>query len=653
MIELENPNEWKYISEGNKNAVFSYVSFQRTAVYSLCPQAMMNQQEKVDINKIDKWYKGFVLRIRKEDLALAGCFFPEGVGHQHPTNFCDTGDRVVNDEKNRDLKANIDFQTKVVQPALGMQYIDASIEVQYTLFFLAELRYRTLQEKRIPGSRLKNWTGRKCAERYITKNTTFHGTMIRNYTVLYSSLPVRPVIDKYRIYNMNLFDLSSFIGVEIKPKAGYISSSPLVKPARRNVKYRCTRFETSQRLMQLGYVKREWDTKKKNKFDSSQQPRFKKSAYSPLDFFSIHNNTEHQEQSIRRALDALFECPQVNLRIWWNPQHNTNQPTLIFGNNTDVTEEASIKLVEDFMKFSKQNDNKEAINRNENGQGDHPTSSYRAILFRNIKQVVTQILLQEKTLRRNLLQLQRNNDLIDSDGAVEVYKRLVEICGNSHTEAQSLIDSNNFLFKTAQTNFKLARNNGFLDTPPDCPVLSKLLTIIKEFKTKLSVQRWNEKKTHSTCNYENNNWMNQAYTDSLNCVHHLNKDGCVWLLQHWLFSLTMCDVSVFATFHPIPEDKDEHPSSTLTKSCVQTKSFPGCVDVEIMGDYEGETIDTFENKKRLAPIRNHEKIRFSYLTKIVDCDIKPSAKLETRETYEPNTSCYKDLENHYKDIICS
>ena len=257
-ILLHEPKDWTYLSEGRKNAVFAQNSSFESSDSAI--------------------YERYLLRIPKVDLARAAHFFPDGVDLEHApvrngsSVFGNTNGRGLNncmqddchsikeqeglhlcrkgrgkgDCTDTDLSDNykkilssISFQSKLIRPRLGAQYIDIAEPVQYSIFFLAELRHRTLQQKRIPPSRLNDWMSTNMSQITRVKNESenidtshvnniiCYGSLHRNYTDVNS--PSNNLVDLERnVENCDFLGETNHIkhagvpfciAIEIKPKA--------------------------------------------------------------------------------------------------------------------------------------------------------------------------------------------------------------------------------------------------------------------------------------------------------------------------------------------------------------------------------------------------------------------------------------------------
>ena len=103
-------------------------------------------------------------------------------------------------------------------------------------------------------------------------------------------------------------------------------------------------------------------------------------------------------------------------------------------------------------------------------------------------------------------------------------------------------------------------------------------------------------------------------------MNGLSKEACIYLLQNWLLSSALCDVSFFVTFqllssrHPSRHydgsEGDEFQILALNEEC-QSRDRGGIVFCSLQN-----------NDSRAVPIH--------YEVKVVDCDPKPAKKLRGR-----------------------
>jgi hypothetical protein len=259
-------DDWKYLTEGGKHALFEYLG--------------------KEIN-----YQGYLLRVKKEDLALSLSigWTSKTATDVHKVHKNSSSPFTVKSESIRYIK-------DVVAPQL-MPYIDVPKLLSLTWGFLKQLGKRTLAQDVIPISRRSSWSivpqqeGRTiCMKAKVDDHAL--GVLVPNYRKPVS--PAAVVSHNPQSHSST----SSVISIEIKPKAGYKAFSPLVDPARR-CKYKQSRFVLLQKLHAANKLKKEW-TEQKASF----------SSYDPLDLFS------GKHEQMKTAIRALLDCPQNNLKVW-------------------------------------------------------------------------------------------------------------------------------------------------------------------------------------------------------------------------------------------------------------------------------------------------------------------------------------------------
>ena len=105
--------------------------------------------------------------------------------------------------------------------------------------------------------------------------------------------------------------------------------------------------------------------------------------------------------------------------------------------------------------------------------------------------------------------------------------------------------------------------------------------------------------------------MNASHVKCIEHVRKLSKQACVFLLQNWLLSLALCDVSVFVTFRFLMDE--EHDVMEECQSC----DHGGIVSCSVQDD-----------------LLHSRAVTVHYEVKIVDCDPKPAKKLRGRTEVE-------------------
>lgn len=442
----------------------------------------------------------------------------------------------------------------VIKPLLG-HYVDVPEVVELDWTFLALLREQTLSDGIVPASRMDQW------------NILSHGP--------YNSVPV-PKAHLLRNYRYSEEGVSS-ITVEIKPKAGYKAFSPLVDSLNR-VKFSKTRFEILQKLHCTGYISKGWDQNN----HSIVEP----SSYCPIDLFSKDTN------DVMRAVSNMIETPQNNLRVWF-------EDTLLLGH--DSSEVKEVLFLKAIQLLSSQNECTVEF------------GSYRALFSQVFATLVSTVLLKEELLDK-LLTLQRL-DVVDADGAILVYERLRELCGD---EADEILDSPSPLRTAGNRQHCILRKSPFRK-PLDCPALDSLVREIEYFSLRLDTAQ------PSLVDLD-------ASLERCKChVGSLSREACVLLLKNWLLSLAMCDISFFLQLCPINSFEDLNEFGLGMADCPR-KSGPKVDEPCVVRCQTERSPGVLVTKERA----------FTYTLKVVDCDRKPAKKLRTRRDKEATIRFYKE-----------
>ena len=576
------PTEWSYVAEGGKHAIFRY-------------------------SGTDCRFYFHVLRVVKNDLAMVASTFRGeslgGISADASTAIFPSAATCKIIEYMQE-SASQKFQRRIVQPLLGQCYIDFAREITLPASYCSLLYHRALASGLIPPSRLPSWQVDFMGESYASVHSSFHGGVRASLLRDHKQLPRHP-----RFHTAN----NTVISVEIKPKAGYVTSSPLVLPSNR-CKYFRTRFSLQQELMQKGHVQKGWQSYGINEVGKGEQHRlgvrdsktihnenFSPSDYSPLDLFS--GNTS----KIRKALLDLGCNMQNNFRVFCNGKQ-------ISGEYETPSDGECQTILNDMFHRSSNNDDDDAR--------DQQMTDAESTLLDVIIGIVTAILDRESQLLSSMLAMQQL-DVIDGDGAVIVYERLVHLCG-SNLEAEELLDKASITpaceFSPAEKNASKAdmhitdmhdwrTGSEIIASPytfPECESLDELLNEIIQFQT-----YFRERQQAGS--------LDASHVKCIKCVNGLSKGACIYLLQNWLLSSALCDVSFFVTFqllscrHP-SRGGDECQVLDVNEEC-QTRDRGGIVFCSLQ-----------KNDSRAVPVH--------YEVKVVDCDPKPAKKLRGRMSVE-------------------
>jgi hypothetical protein len=351
----------------------------------------------------------------------------------------------------------------------------------------------------------------------------------------------------FLIPNYRLYSQSSCISIEIKPKAGYRAFSPLVDP-KRIVKYHQSRFAIHQQLYQQGLIEKGWAIGKVDK-----------SLYDPLDLFS------GQRERISKALDALVACPQNNLKVW-----RGDELLLGFSNNVNVP-----------VSWGKVYGELQIPDRDDSSVPN---------------EILTEILSEEPLLGK-LLDLQML-DILDADGAILIYRHLVVLCGNSNERAESMLDDS--IQETCIEPCHALLRASPIQPPCDFSRIHDFCNQVETFRRCLAT---------SLPALPSKSVLEKARTQALESIQSFDADDCVYLLQNWLLSLSINDVSVFVSLKTVE-------LAIGSETCVWSQQ--SC---------HGPGVLVYNTSNTCQVIVN-------YSLKVIDYDQKPAKKLRHRDAKE-------------------
>lgn len=523
---MATTTDWVYFSEGGKHAIFTH--------------------------------QDHVLRVEKSPLVRAA----HAALDQPPLTRNNQYDLLEDTDA---PSSSVRFRELIIEPNLGDCYVDVPREVFLPAEFCSKLYDDALSSGNIPPSRLTSWQAKENINSDNIIQSGVNATLLRNHTRLKGQL----------LNGTKRVPGPVTLSVEIKPKAGYLTNSPLVLPAHR-CKYYRSRYDLQQELMEKNLVKRGWCKSK----ETDNQHSFRRSNYSPLDLFS------GDFFKLKTSVKELSKNMQNNFRIWCNGK--------ILGENDDLTTVVDKDILNNPL-FGVQHYNPSK-------------SDARSNIWDMAVCVVANVLHREKLLER-LLSLQ-SLDVIDGDGAVLVYKRLVDHFDGSQSEAEAALKQ---IFIPAddaalpRCSLDKSYEDKILSSSPypmpHCPHLHELLNEIELFQSHLDKQR----QTGITVD------LTIANKCHLLCNHHakqLSKESCIFLLSNWLLSLTMCDVSFFVTFTMLPV------------------TDIGEVEETLMDEGGGVFICTWDNVLHLP------NSIVQYEVSVIDYDPKPVEKLRNRNDME-------------------
>jgi Inositol-pentakisphosphate 2-kinase len=265
-----NASEWTYLNEGGLNLVFAYIGSQHPN-----PESDTKQRDRVMctsatttsdctrpcdlatmVTDQHSVMVGQVIRLNKEVLSASSA----STVQDHFQMFAD----------------RLEYSRSLMRPLIGEHFVDAGriVFVQHT--FVATLinqfnSYRPTKRRKVHS--LEN----TICDEWIP------AVMMTDYTSI-----VPPPIAQHDAHRPRRFTIS----VEIKPKWGFLPSKCAPISDQTHIKRAVCRFCMNQ------------------VFKLHRGKASVRSSYCPMDLFS------GQASRIKRALEALFSCPQNNLRVY-------------------------------------------------------------------------------------------------------------------------------------------------------------------------------------------------------------------------------------------------------------------------------------------------------------------------------------------------
>jgi hypothetical protein len=550
-----NARDWKYAGEGGTHVLFAHhnKNEEEGDIDDDETKALTNtvtKRDEDDDSTLCRFF-GCLLNITKADLALSEW----AVTTADSVRPSSSSSSNVSCSTSTSIHDPVWFLREIVARQIGDAYVDVPKPIHVNWSFVRELRAQTLAwsnlhpaEIGIPSRRRPGWcmtpTQAKALlhQRGDGSSEEVMAWLVPNYKLWRS-------VDNHHAQRITSSITSDCLAIEIKPKAGYRACSPLVDPLRR-VKYRQSRFQLLQSLFQQGLVEKPW---------SHQHMVPTRSAYDPIDLFS--NDVGPME----RAITALLACPQNNLKVWCRNQF------LIGPSSNSHDNDAWKEVLAEYL-------------------------SIDTLLFHQVETTLARMIatiLQQESLLSKLLKLQ-SLDVIDGDGAILIYRRLVELCHGSHQAANELLDdycsidaaSLDGAIKTARRQDLLSESP--FPAPSDNNRVRQFCSLVKRVQELLL-----DNSLLSLSDATAAAKLDDVRDKALRLIQSFNRQDCQYLLQNWLLSLTMSDVSFFITcrHHVPPEDND-------TQTCKTVVVAPTVI--------------------------------LQYELKVIDCDRKPAKKLQNR-----------------------
>jgi inositol-pentakisphosphate 2-kinase len=541
-----NASEWRYVGEGAEHAIFSS--------FLSCDEISEESNERLDVS-LPLENSTLLLRIRKRDL-VASSVWKDDFERQTTTRNLQRDDR------------SLYYIQHVISPSIT-PYIDIPKVIPLNWSFLKELHHRTVEGGCILPARRTDWeASQSTMAKKDDASSSFEKEPHPFAKVLYDYRSLNHLWKNAALQrNVGILVPNRCISIEIKPKAGYVAFSPLVHPLHR-VKYQKSRFVLLQELHQQGNINKGW---------TKVSAPIKMSYYNPVDLYS------KDASRMQKAISSLFSSPQNNLKVHYNGR------PLIGHSIHSVASENYCKTM--LFNLRPQYDSSE----------------------KSIKQVESILgewivkILQHETILQQLLKLQEL-DILDADGAILTYDRLVELCAGSHEEAQSILDDCTLSKETCDQNqllksspFSLFENDR-MDNDDEV-IIESICDSISAFRALLM---------SSDPEAPTSNQMNEFHMQVATKVKSLNIEGCCFLLQNWLLSLAMSDASIFITLQQIEPTETGNISAGKGIVPIASNKDPGLLS------FSADDKTTY----------------LAYTVRLIDYDGKPASKLQSRHEKE-------------------
>ena len=353
-----------------------------------------------------------------------------------------------------------------------------------------------------------------------------------------------------------------------------------------------------------------------------------------MDLFS------NQLEQIQSSITELFNCPQNNLKVYHGQTllfGERRRPTATIDKHTsgssyyhhDSSSSSISSLQQIVHDFFPNNYNQKTNNNTKDNIKDNDAES---ILQENIQKLISKILhSHSKSLLSSILLLQTKLDVLDYDGVTIIYQRLIDLCNGSKEEAEQLIDSNHLFVNKdcASANECLLFHHGDNDDDNNnnnkskrdlqlylgsgskkvkyyLDICDKCKVLILGLKTKTCPA--------STYMEQFRKEIRIMHECAIDIVQTFDKNDCIGLLQNWLLSLMMCDVSFIVTIHPMSrDDLEKIDSMAMTTTTAMKKKNLKCICLDG---------------------KNNRSSHYYYDIKIIDLDGKPAKKLRNRSVIE-------------------
>eukprot|EP00953_Heterococcus_sp_UTEX-ZZ885_P010091 5893-Heterococcus_DN1.PRE.2 len=441
------------------------------------------------------------------------------------------------------------YARDIVAPLFGRQYVDLDHEVT--------LRDREVQQllaeiaaHRAPG-RLASTddSGLRSEGAVVTRDKTSMW------------LPTADIINS----NSSSSDTSSVLTLEIKPKLGASPRSLLVPQGHSRLKYSIDRYTALQRYKMHMQAQGEGVP-----WGSMQSV----GEYKPVQFFT------GGVKGLERSLIALIECPQNKLKVFVNgalvPLNHSSAAT---------TDDAADDVQHQHQQ--QQQSNEQTITSSYTAVAA-AASSTLGITAEALSTTVAHVLHAEPLIS-NILATQQL-DILEVEGAVIVYNRLLQLCENNEQTVNTLLQ-------------QAAAGNGWSANHSDC---------VQRLEHLNDVLYTDEPHTLSEAELHS---KHAAACEAVNTL--LSADDCVLLLTLWSLAQAAADCSIMLSLSKRTSAGDSSISNNTAAAAA----------VEGASANDGNRLQSSQCAGQIGDI--------SYCLCAVDVGPKPSKQLHKQQKREP------------------
>jgi inositol-pentakisphosphate 2-kinase len=451
---------------------------------------------------------------------------------------------------------------------------------------------------------------------------------------------------------------SVVVALEIKPKAGHVACSPLVRRCHR-IKYRLSRFAILQQLWVQGCVQKGWDFSAKqevkakvkddnhNNHDSGGSGTMgatrSTSQYDPGDLLSSDRDR------IERAIEGLLKTPQNNCRL----SMDGNEVLLELG-SVDPSSKKTTPTPGAAAAEAVEADWRNDVDRALLGlsSADRLQKANKGDPMMLLVRVCAEILFREPLLNQ-LAALQRLDLVLDADGAIAVHRRLVhDLCDGSIEKAEALVDNGGIrgwdwgdtASGPSPASHPLLDASPFAPPPTDPSRILQLCDLARQTKECLQEEKdGGDRDDHASLaagshldDARRSDRLRELHEMALGVVEQLNSDDCVYLLRNWLLALAASDLSFFITLMRINDDGNDNDddsdalahNTSLDVTVTSLQSKNGLGTVEILWS------DCGSDRRGVAMRQHRRRTVIRYQIKVIDFELKPARKLRDRHAKE-------------------